>query len=123
MARIQPVPQKKLRGATLFSDQAWGGISKALGITRRELQIVHGVFDNLPESGIAQRLGISEHTAHTHLNRLFKKLTVTTRTELVLRVMEQVIVITASPEDGLAPLCQRHFSGGCCLHDPRPRSP
>jgi len=81
------------RGASLLSDQAWVEIERTLKLTRRESQIVQCVFDNLPERGIARRLRISEHTVHTHLNRLFKKLAVTTRTELVLCVMEQVMAL------------------------------
>jgi DNA-binding NarL/FixJ family response regulator len=69
----------------MLSDHAWRAIASSLDITQRELQVVQGVFTNLPKEGIAQRLKISDHTTHTHLNRSFKKLNVTTRTELVLR--------------------------------------
>ena len=106
------------RGASLLTDHAWLEISHTLGLTKRELQIVQGVFDNLPKAGIAKRLKISGHTVHTHLNRLFKKLTVTTRTELVLRIVEQMITLTLSETGLLPPICRRHHSGACCLHNP-----
>ncbi len=106
----------KLRGASLLSDHAWHEIARTLRLTKRELQIVQGVFDNLPKTGIARRLQISDHTVHTHLNRLFKKIAVTTRTELVLRIMEQMITLTRSESGTLPPIC-RHHAGGCCLHD------
>ncbi|MFO1488695.1 MAG: helix-turn-helix transcriptional regulator [Verrucomicrobiota bacterium] len=109
---------RKLRGASMLSDHAWFEIARALGLTKRELQIVQSVFDNLPEAGIAKRFHISEHTVHTHLNRLFKKLTVTTRTELVLRIMEQMIGLTLSETGVLPPICHHHHAGGCCLHNP-----
>jgi DNA-binding NarL/FixJ family response regulator len=102
----------------LLSDHAWRETANALRITKRELQIVQAVFDNLPEAGIAQRLKISEHTAHTHLNRLFKKLTVSTRTELVLRVMEKMFALTLSETSALPPICRRHQTCGCHLHTP-----
>jgi len=108
----------KLRGASLLSELAWFEIARTLGLTKRELQIVQGVFDNLPETGIASRFQISEHTTHTHLNRLYKKLAVTTRTELVLRIMEQLISLTLSETDVLPPICPRHHTGGCSLHNP-----
>ena len=101
----------------MLSELAWLEIAKALGLTKRELQIVQGVFDNLPKAGIAKRFQISDHTVHTHLNRLFKKIAVTTRTELVLRIMEQMITLTRSEAGTLPPICRRH-AGGCCLHDP-----
>ena len=110
--------RSKLRGAPLLSDHAWLEIGAKLGLTKRELQIVQSVFDNLPEAGIAKSLHISEHTVHTHLNRLFKKLTVTTRTELVLRIMEQMIGLTIDKTGVLSPICRHHHSGGCCLHNP-----
>lgn len=102
----------------MLSDLAWLEIAKTLGLTKRELQIVQGVFDNLPKTGIARRLKISDHTVHTHLNRLFKKLTVTTRTELVLRIMEQMFTLTRSETGTLPPICRQHQAGGCCLPAP-----
>lgn len=110
--------QHKLRGASILSDHAWCAIARSLDITKRELQVIQGVFDNLPNAGISQRLKISDHTTHTHLNRLFKKLNVTTRTELVLRIMEQMISLTLSETGVLPPICPRQDSGGCCLHNP-----
>lgn len=112
------ISSSKLRGASLLSERAWLEISHALGITKRELQMIQSIFDNLPEKDIAKRFSISEHTVHTHLNRLFKKLAVTTRTELVLRIMEQMIGITLSETGVLHPICRHHHAGGCCLHNP-----
>lgn len=102
----------------MFGDHAWCEIGCALGVTKREVQIIQAVFDNLTQKGIANRLKITEHTAHTHLNRLFKKLKVSTRTELVLRVMEQMIALTLSETGVLPPICPRHHSGDCRLHSP-----
>ena len=112
--------RRKVRGASLLSDGAWVSIGLTLGLSKRELQIVQSVFDNLPETGIAKRFGISGHTVHTHLNRVFKKLDVTTRTELVLRIMEQMIGLTFFETGVLPPMCCYHHSGGCCLHNSVP---
>lgn len=102
----------------MLGDHAWLEIAAALNVTKRELQIIQAVFDNLHKTAIAHRIGISVHTTHTHLNRLFKKLNVTTRTELVLRIMEQMIALTLSETGVLPPICPRHQNGGCCLHNP-----
>ena len=95
---------RKLRGASLLSDHAWLEIGRTLGITKRELQIVQSVFDNLTEERIAKRFKISSHTVHMHLNRLFKKLSVTSRTELVLRIVEQMVTLTLSETAVLPPI-------------------
>ena len=107
----------------MLSERAWHEIGAQLDLTKRELQIVQGVFDNLTKTGIARRLKISHHTVHTHLNRLFKKLTVTTRTEVVLRIVEQMITLTLSDTGVLPPICPRHHTGRCCLHAPPSNPP
>lgn len=102
----------------MLNDLAWLEIATALDITKRELQIVQSVFDNLHEVEIAKRFKISPHTVHMHLNRLFKKLNVTSRTELVLRIVEQMVTLTLSETAVLPPICPRQHSGDCCLHNP-----
>ena len=122
MPRPRLPQHRKLLGAAILSDHAWSEIAKALRITKRELQIIQGVFDNLTQAAIAHRLNMTEHTAHTHLNRLFAKLTVTTRTELVLRVMEHLIALTLAETGVLPPICPRHHRGACPLRT-APTSP
>ena len=90
---------------------------RTLGIASRELQIVQSVFDNQHEADIAKRFKISPHTVHMHLNRTFKKLNVTSRTELVLRIVQQMVELTLSETAVLPPICPRHHTGRCCLHD------
>lgn len=107
----------------MLSDHAWLEIAAALDITQRELQIIQAVFDNLTEERIANRFKISPHTVHMHLNRLFKKLTVTSRTELVLRIVEQMVTLTLSENAVLPPICPRHHTGACCLHSGQRRLP
>jgi DNA-binding CsgD family transcriptional regulator len=71
-----------------------------LRLSGRELQIVRGVFDNHKETAIAADLGIAARTVNTHMERLYRKLTVTTRVALVLRVMKEVLKSKANPEAG-----------------------
>jgi DNA-binding CsgD family transcriptional regulator len=111
-------PRRKTRGALLLSEHAWLEIARTLDIPKRELQIVQSVFDNLHEAEIAKRFKISPHTVHMHLNRLFKKLNVTSRTELVLRIMEQMIILTLSETAVLPPICPRHHTARCSQHNP-----
>ena len=120
MAEFHPLPTTKLRGAALLSAHAWLEIARALDITQRELQIIQAVFDNQHETEIAQRFRISPHTVHMHLNRLFRKLNVTSRTELVLRIVQELVTLTLSETAVLPPICPRHHTGKCCLHHPPP---
>ncbi|MEI8043733.1 MAG: helix-turn-helix transcriptional regulator [Verrucomicrobiota bacterium] len=115
--------QRKLLGAAILSDHAWSEIAKAMGITKREIQIIQGVFDNRHEVDIAERLRISPHTVHMHLNRLYKKLIVTSRTELVLRIVQEMVTLTLSETAVLPPICPRHRTDACCLHKNPPVPP
>ncbi len=102
--------------AGLISRHAWCEIARSLRLTDREVQIIQGVFDNLPEAQIATRLKISDHTVHTHLNRIFKKVRISTRTELVLRVFEEMLALAGTGV--LPPICSHHQAGGGCLPKP-----
>lgn len=64
----------------------WASIGQRLGLSPRELEIVRCVVDGDGESGTAQRLGISVHTVHSHLERLYRKLRIRTRCQLVVRL-------------------------------------
>jgi DNA-binding CsgD family transcriptional regulator len=89
-----PAEEKSLAASTLgavdrkiFSGQRWCEIAGALRLTRRELEIVQGVFDDATDLGIGQRMGISQHTVHTHLERMYHKLQVHSRPGLILRIV------------------------------------
>ena len=56
-------------------------------LTPREEQVVALVADGLSNRHIAQELGLSEHTIKKYLFRIFDKLGVSTRVELVLYAM------------------------------------
>jgi len=102
----------------MLSGHAWSEIAKALGITPRELQIIQAVFNNEHEAETAERFKLSPHTVHMHMNRLFKTLAVTSRTELILRIVEALVTLTLSETAILPPICPRHRTGDCCLHNP-----
>ena len=53
-------------------------------LTPREEQVVALVADGLSNRGVARELGLSEHTIKKYLFRIFDKLGVSTRVELVL---------------------------------------
>jgi DNA-binding CsgD family transcriptional regulator len=53
-------------------------------LTGREEQIVSMVIEGLPSQEIAVKLGVSAHTVKNHLFRVYEKLGVSNRVELVL---------------------------------------
>ena len=106
-------PARCPSGASMFSNQAWLEIARRLRLSGQELKIVRGVFNRRKESAIAADLGISPHTVHTHFERLHRKLAVVDRVELVLRVVEEFLLLTASPEGVVPPICTHRTSGRC----------
>ena len=73
-------------GCGLFTPPEWIAIKGAFKLSRREFEVLQSVFDDLAQRQIALRLGISTHTVHTHIERLYKKLGVSSRGELLVRV-------------------------------------
>ena len=113
-------------GSALLNEADWAETARALRLSGRELQIVRGVFDNLKETAIATDLGIAPRTVDTHLERLYRKLTVTTRVALVLRVMQGVLQAKAKSEAGSGNYASQHDSfrsnrWQCRVNTPLPR--
>jgi len=71
--------------------EAWPRIAAAFHLTEREVEVVRGLFEGDRQGMIARRLGISAHTVHTHLGRVYKKLEVTNRSGLFLRVFSAFV--------------------------------
>lgn len=76
-------------GQAVLSEEHWRAVAASLRLSPREVQIVQAVFDDLKESAIAGRLGISAHTVHTHLERLYRKVGVNSRATMIVRVFAE----------------------------------
>jgi DNA-binding CsgD family transcriptional regulator len=103
----------------MLNEQAWSEIARSLKLSPRELQIVRGVFDDHTDFAIGANLGISTHTVHTHFDRLHRKLGVSDRVELVLRVIQEFVALTVAPESVLPSICARRAAGRCPLLGPK----
>jgi DNA-binding NarL/FixJ family response regulator len=79
------------RNRSILTDDAWQTIANSLRISNRELEIVQGIFDDRKEFAIADELKISVHTVHTHLERLYRKLGVSSRVALVLYILSEYL--------------------------------
>jgi DNA-binding CsgD family transcriptional regulator len=62
-------------------------LGRVLALSPRELEIARGVMADEKEMAIAVRLGISVHTVHTHLERIYRKMGVSSRVQLVVAMM------------------------------------
>ena len=90
-------------------------LSARLRLSQREGQIVQCIFRDDKESDIARRLGMSPHTLRTHVIRLYQKLKVASRMELVIRLYESLLSATCEPRSPLPPICSRYVDGRCPL--------
>jgi DNA-binding NarL/FixJ family response regulator len=79
------------RDRSILPHDAWEVIANSLRISDRELQIIQEIFDDRKESAIADDLTISVHTVHTHLERLYRKLGVSTRVGLVVCILSEYL--------------------------------
>jgi DNA-binding NarL/FixJ family response regulator len=79
------------RGRSILPPDAWEVIANSLRISGRELQIIQEIFDDRKELAIADELEISIHTVHTHLERLYRKLGVSSRVTLVLYILSEYL--------------------------------
>lgn len=76
--------------ASESSDRGRGMNREARGdLTPAEQSVVTLVCDGLTNPEIAQRLSVSRRTVQGHLLKVFKKLQVSTRTQLVARVIRE----------------------------------
>jgi DNA-binding CsgD family transcriptional regulator len=111
------LPHNTPAGASLLSEVAWAEVARSLKLSAREVEIIQAVFDNLKEDAIAVNLGSSEHTIHTHLHRLFGKLRVTTRAQMVVRIVQELLILTLSEGSSLPSICRRRANGRCPMQD------
>ena len=76
-----------------LDDAEWCLIARRLELSPREADVVVGVFSDEKEQTIALRLGISPHTVHAHLKRIYMKLGVASRVALVTRVFSEYVAL------------------------------
>lgn len=96
-----PIP---LAIETILESEVWVALVRLLTLSRREAQIIERILrvdDN--EVSIAGYLKISSHTVHTHLERLYRKLHVSSRSQLVTRIF---VAYTAISHSGTSTLGQ-----------------
>jgi DNA-binding CsgD family transcriptional regulator len=80
------------RASTVLAEGHWLSIAHLLQLSPRELQVSQCVVDGDNDAEIARRLGISRHTVHAHLERVYRKLGVGSRCGLVVQLFAAYVV-------------------------------
>lgn len=75
----------------MLSTGTWPSLAQSLGLSPRELQVVKGVFQDHKKERIAAELGISPHTVSTYVQRIYAKLCVASRPQLIVRVIAEYL--------------------------------
>lgn len=74
---------------TFLPEPCWQSIVRSLGLSDREAQVAGLILgDGSCETAMAASLSISPHTVHTHLERIYRKLRVTSRSQVVSRIFQ-----------------------------------
>ena len=82
-------------GRDLFTTKTWQVIGKSLKLSVRETQVVVGIFSDQKEQAIAHDLEISRYTVNTYLQRVYAKLGVRSRAQLIVRVVAQYLLLAS----------------------------
>ena len=98
-----------------ISAAVWQRLAEHLKLSQRELQIVQCIVKGEKEILIARHLRMSRHTVHTHMERLYAKLAVQSRVELVVAIFTHFLAMTADMDSRLPPICGRAAAGQCPL--------
>jgi DNA-binding NarL/FixJ family response regulator len=98
---------------SLFSDQAWTALRDSLKLSAREVEITRYIFADCKEKIIAEELALSPHTVRTYCERLYRKLNVNSRVEMVVSIMGQFLHLTEDPRQLLPPVCGNRRAGRC----------
>jgi DNA-binding NarL/FixJ family response regulator len=69
----------------LFRGGEWTLVADRLGLSPRESAVAHGLLDGDVERTIATALGLSTHTVHSYVWRIYRKAGVRSRHELTIR--------------------------------------
>ncbi len=72
----------------MFTPEQWGKIHNILNVTNREMDVVRLIVAHESEKEVARDLGIKLSTVHSHILRIYQKLGINCRSELIARVYD-----------------------------------
>lgn len=80
----------------IFTQREWDSLAKEFALPPRQREIAGLLFKGLGDKQIASELGIALPTVRTHMGRLFAKLDVEDRSEVLLTFFRQSRKLCAS---------------------------
>jgi DNA-binding CsgD family transcriptional regulator len=117
-AKPSVTPRIAMTWAAPIPEHLWPIIAEALTLSDRETAVVKRMLDDKKELAIAMELHISPHTVHTHVERIYRKLGVASRVELIRVVYGALLQKIAEPGSTLHPICGRRTEGTCPFAKP-----
>lgn len=84
--KSRKVLRKRIKGSKVFTREEWRSVARSLKLSPRQLQIVRLFFDDKTQREIAEELRISPHTVASYIRLLYKKLGVTSKEQITVRV-------------------------------------
>lgn len=81
---------------TILDQREWDHLTKEFSLPPRQRDIVRLLLDGHSDKQIASELGIALPTVRTHMGRLFAKLGVQDRMEVLLRIFRESRRLCAS---------------------------
>jgi DNA-binding NarL/FixJ family response regulator len=88
-------PAIQAPGSSLLPVDAWLHLRNVLRLSDRELQIIQGVFDDEDLDNIAHTLAISREVVYRSTQRIYLKLRIGSRAELIVRMMSEYLAFVA----------------------------
>ena len=77
--------------AQFLDDSDWKQVALSLRLSPREAEIVRLLLTARSEKSVAQELAISVHTVHSHLERLYRKLSIRSRSQLFISIFSAYV--------------------------------
>lgn len=75
----------------IFSEAQWAELAEVMSLSPRQVDVVRCLFAGCADKQIAQQLGLSVNTVRDYMGRLFLKLAVADRVELILCVLARFL--------------------------------
>lgn len=92
----------KVHTRLLLTAEQWRSIAQLLRLSPRELQILQCIFEGQSEGAIAPQLDISAYTVHAYVGRIYRKLGVHSRCELIIRIFAAYVSLESKPPDAVS---------------------
>jgi len=99
---VPPVPPEQ--SVVSLSDEQITALASALRLSPRETEILRCLLRDEGRAAIAETLGISSHTVHAYLGRLYRKVNVRSRSQFIVRVFAELLCLPgteSAPPSGM----------------------